>query len=356
MALPGSCVCFPFRRLEACGRLVNSGHKYVTLKVCERNATQATREVAVYRYLTRIKTNHIGSTLVRTIDDAFEVVGCEGFHQCLVHKPLGMSLSSLRARCPSFQMPEQLLKLTLTHILHALDFLHTEARVVHTGECDYDIFCFEILLTAGADLQQNNILMAIEDESILAEFEEAERSDPSPRKVDGGRITHTSRELSVPRRHGRPVLCDFGEARFGEKDYDDDIQPYLYRAPEVILQVRWDNKVDIWNVGVLVSCLFTLSGGENSVSLLSIRSVDLPQVWDLFQNKHMFDARDTNKKESSLYHLAEMIALLGPPPRDFLKRSAIASEYFDEHGPCLLLSPALHHSAKSYLLQVSVNR
>ncbi|KAI9678157.1 MAG: hypothetical protein M1817_006102 [Caeruleum heppii] len=263
-------------------------HKYVTLKVCERNATQATREVAVYRHLNTITTSHSGGTLVRTLLDAFEIVGSEGIHQCLVHEPLGMSLSGLRARCPSRKMPEHLLKLTLIHIFLALDFLHTEARVVHT------------------DLQQKNILMAIEDESILVDFEEAERTDPSPRKIDGGRVTHTSRELRASRNHGRPVLCDFGEARFGEKDYDDDIQLYLYRAPEVILQVRWDNKVDIWNVGVL--------------------------IWDLFQNRHLFDARDANKENSSLHHLAEMIALLGPPPRDFLQRSGTASEYFDEHG------------------------
>ena len=139
VALPRFSVRFQSRRLKARGRLVNSGHKYVTLKVCERNATQATREVAVYRYLNTINTNHSGSTLVRTINDAFEVVGCEGSHQCLVHKPLGMSLSSLRARCPSRKMPEQLLKLTLTHIFLALDFLHTEARVVHTGKFDHDI-------------------------------------------------------------------------------------------------------------------------------------------------------------------------------------------------------------------------
>lgn len=178
--------------------------------------------------------------------------------------------------------------------------------------------------------------MAIEDESILADFEKAERTNPSPRKIDGDRIIHTSRELSVTRRHGRPVLCDFGEARFGEKDYDDDIQPYLYRAPEVILQMRWDNKVDIWNVGVLVSYLYTLSSDIHPFCYYIIRSDDFLQIWDLFQNRHLFDARDANNENSNLYHLAEMIALLGPPPRDFLQRSAVAPKYFDEHGSCLL--------------------
>ncbi len=52
--------------------------------------------------------------------------------------------------------------------------------------------------------------------------------------------------------YGRPVLCDFGEARFGGKTYMDIIQPYQYRAPEVILGAPWDEKVDIWTIGVMV--------------------------------------------------------------------------------------------------------
>ena len=29
--------------------------------------------------------------------------------------------------------------------------------------------------------------------------------------------------------------------------------PAIYRAPEVILGMNWDSKVDIWGVGVMVS-------------------------------------------------------------------------------------------------------
>lgn len=36
-------------------------------------------------------------------------------------------------------------------------------------------------------------------------------------------------------------------------DYEGDIMPDVYRAPEVIFGIRWLSKVDIWSVGVIVS-------------------------------------------------------------------------------------------------------
>lgn len=63
--------------------------------------------------------------------------------------------------------------------------------------------------------------------------------------------------------------------------------------------------------------------------------VDFLQIWYLFQNKHMFDAVDENEGNSDLHHIAEMIALLGPPSKDFLRRSQFISEYWDEEGQYL---------------------
>jgi serine/threonine protein kinase len=57
----------------------------------------------------------------------------------------------------------------------------------------------------------------------------------------------------ITKNPGRPVITDFGEARIGQQTYDDDIQPFQYRAPEVIMDMPWSYKVDIWNVGVMVS-------------------------------------------------------------------------------------------------------
>lgn len=103
------------------------------------------------------------------------------------------------------------------------------------------------------DLQPNNILLGIEDESILSKFEQAELEEPVPRKTLPDRTVHLSRLL--PLFYGTPVLCDFGEARIGTNQRQDDIMPDVYRAPEVILNMKWDYKVDIWNVGMVVRYL-----------------------------------------------------------------------------------------------------
>jgi serine/threonine-protein kinase SRPK3 len=117
-----------------------------------------------------------------------------------------------------------------------------------------------------ADIQESTILLGMNEETVVQDlntFEEAELASPSARKVDGGRVIHTSRRLVPPvYSYGRPVLCNFGEARFGEYDSMADVRPYQYRAPGVILDIPWDEKVDIWSVGVMVRtrvvCLVTV--------------------------------------------------------------------------------------------------
>lgn len=75
----------------------------------------------------------------------------------------------------------------------------------------------------------------IEDESVFQGFEKDELDEPSIRHYDHNRAVYQSRDLRLPKKTGPPVLCDFGEARFGKASYTEDIQPYVYRAPEVIL-------------------------------------------------------------------------------------------------------------------------
>ena len=159
------------------------------------------------------------------------------------------------------------------------------------------------------DIKASNILQEIEDESILDEFKIAETETPSERKVLDDRTIYRSRRLSRPKSYGRPVLCDFGEARHGEVENDDDIQPDVYRAPEVILEMPWSYSVDIWNVGVMVKALFSGQGP----------GLTIVQIWDLFENEHLFDGIDPERKKyTNRRHLGEMVAFLGPPPKELL--------------------------------------
>lgn len=110
----------------------------------------------------------------------------------------------------------------------------------------------QINIDKRSDLQEKNVILGIEEDFILQDFENAELSHPSPRKVDSEHIIYLSRELKLSTNPGRPVLTDFGEARFGQPTYADDIQPFQYQAPEVIFDIPWSYEVDIWNVGVMV--------------------------------------------------------------------------------------------------------
>jgi serine/threonine protein kinase len=268
---------------------------YVTLKVFERDSAEGARETDVYNHLNALSTRHQGAMLVRRALDTFQISSPEGNYQCLIHTPLGISLFDFRNLLAAKVLPEKILKLTLSHVLLALDYLHTEAGVVHT------------------DIQEKNIMLGVEDNSILVDFEEGEKSHPSPRKIVGERMIYSSRKLGRTKNHGRPILCDFGQARYGSSTYSGDIQPYIYRAPEVVLRMPWDEKVDIWNLGVL--------------------------TWDLFEQGHLFYARDSDKQNSDAHHLAEMIAVLGPPPTDLLQNSDYAKEFFDNEGHWKAITP-----------------
>ncbi|KXN91814.1 Serine/threonine-protein kinase SRPK [Leucoagaricus sp. SymC.cos] len=196
-------------------------HKHVTLKIGTLKALEG--ELRALKHLDVIKTHNSASQLLRRLLDEFQIEGKNGKFQCVVHPPMATSLKALRSMFSNRAIPISLTKTVLTHLLLTLDFLHTEAKMIHT------------------DIQESNILFGLGEktaEQDLENFEKAELTSPIPRKVDGDRVIYLSRPL-VPRRYsyGRPILCDFGEARFGNYSNLADIQPYQYRAPEVIFQI-----------------------------------------------------------------------------------------------------------------------
>ena len=56
------------------------------------------------------------------------------------------------------------------------------------------------------------------------------------------------------------------------------------------------------------------------------------KIWDIFENKHLSNAKDGNGEDSSLHHMAEIVALLGLPSPDYLQRTETSWKYFDNTG------------------------
>lgn len=66
--------------------------------------------------------------------DSFEIAGPFGLHRCLVHQPLGMSLHDLQMRARNQVFNKDVLRTSIHQLLAALDFLHTQAHIIHTGK------------------------------------------------------------------------------------------------------------------------------------------------------------------------------------------------------------------------------
>ncbi|KKK14984.1 hypothetical protein P175DRAFT_0554466 [Aspergillus ochraceoroseus IBT 24754] len=279
-------------------------NNYTVLKVstCLPDYPTATdHELRVYEHLAKLDSLHPGQSLIRELYDAFDLQGPGGTHRCLVLQPMNMTLLEMMRMNPRpFDLP--LLKMTVRRLLLALDFLHAEAEVIHT------------------DLKTDNLMLSLEDNSMLADFATAESKTPSPRKlISQSRIIYSSRKFRRPtrgRNYGLPVLCDFGEARIGKtQESGPFIQPHIYRAPEVIFEMPWGSAIDIWNLAGL--------------------------IWDMFEGQHLFgDIFHSRGGHDPFKHLALMVALIGPPPAEFVQRSETTEQCFDSSGGWIA-----HHEA-----------
>ncbi|QQK43716.1 protein kinase, putative [Penicillium digitatum] len=249
-----------------------------SLKIYMASKT-VTRVVEIYNHLQTIQSSHAGQPCLRPLIEIFQAQSPNGLssHSCLVYLPLGISLGQLTRLLPDGVVSSTMVRTTIRNILAVLDFLHMEARVIHT------------------DLQPNNILLGTKDDSIRSKFKQAEFEASVPRKILDARTIYVSRSLPIS--SGTPVLCDLGEARLGTDQQQGEIMPDIYRAPEVILNMRWDSR-----------------------------------IWDLFERRHLFGARNPARELDDGDHLAEMQAALGSPPVEFLLRSERSFLLWDKHG------------------------
>lgn len=161
----------------------------------------ADHELAIYKHIESAAavSKHPGRKAIRTTLDSFRVTGPDGEHLCLVHPPLWDSIGGFLSRNPIGRLPTPMLKILLQRVLLALDFLHKECQLVHTGEnFSPQNIAVQEPLSGKIDIKADNIMFGIGDNSVFEEFEKQELKSPGPRKVLDGRIIYTSRVLGQP--------------------------------------------------------------------------------------------------------------------------------------------------------------
>ncbi|PYI25564.1 putative serine/threonine-protein kinase [Aspergillus indologenus CBS 114.80] len=273
----------------------------VALKIINSNdGDDALHEREIERHVSQQNPEHRGRVILRTCLDDFEIPGPQGKHMCLVYEPMREPLWILQRRFVDRKLPLPIAKAYIYFLLVGLDYLHSECKVVHT------------------DLKLDNILLSFENENTLANF--VKRQQPMQYKIDGesGRTIYRCGNDFGPLdakeiKNMVPKISDFGLATrldklsthngmVGEQLGVYPIQPDFYRAPEVILGCGWDCKADIWNFGVL--------------------------LWNILARQELFrQVQSRDGRYDAKSHLAEMIALLGPPPKSLLAKSKAMSEH-----------------------------
>lgn len=182
-----------------------------------------------------------------------------GTHSCLVFEPMRETLWRFQQRWDRQRLPLDAIKVHMLYLLKALDYLHTECRLIHTGKgfsCRPLGSCARSLIKS--DIKDDNVMITIEHASVLKRVVQYFKM-PQPRHIrdEDGRVTYLSIDGMGAFRGAMllPRLADFNSCLprlEGSNCRIEPIQSHRYRAPEVLLGCPWSHKVDIWNIGLMV--------------------------------------------------------------------------------------------------------
>lgn len=83
------------------------------------------------------------------------------------------------------------------------------------------------------------------------------------------------------------------------------------------------------------------------------RLLTAQQLWDLFEPARLFSAKSSDGRYSESHHLAQMVAVLGEPPPEFIAASEKSSKYWDQNGELRMYSHCATQSSSDHYTQAS---
>lgn len=246
--------------------------------------------------------NHLGKKYVLGSDDDFQLYHRYGPHECVAHRPLGITLAMLHIAYKS-RIPINLCKNIIRKLLLGLDFLHTDLHIVH------------------ADLSLKNVLSEIRDAKQVNALVRKALITTKSLISTHQRSGHSGIAMVESQRLGRadpqfiPVLGGFGRSRFGRPEYNGHIMEEALRPPECHLGAPFTYKADMWGIGMM--------------------------AWELVVGCSMLNLprRGLGARH---HYMAQLVSAIGTPPPAFLRKcdKVQRAPYFG--GPNMLpMAPVL---------------
>ncbi len=101
-------------------------------------------------------------------------------------------------------------------------------------------------------------------------------------------------------------IADLGNACWTNHHFTEDIQTRQYRSLEVIVGSKYDTSADIWSLACMA---FELATGD-----------------------YLFDPHSGDTYSRDEDHLAHIIELLGPIPKNIALAGGFSKEFFNKRG------------------------
>ncbi|KAI1343547.1 kinase-like domain-containing protein [Xylariaceae sp. FL0016] len=348
----------------------NTNGKHVALKVV-RSASHYTEtaidEIKLLQKIVQANPNHPGRKYVVSLLDSFEHKGPNGVHVCMVFEVLGENLLGLIKKWQHRGIPRDLVMQIAKQVLMGLDYLHRECGIIHTDLKpenvlieigDVEQVVQKVVKTEGQDKEnhrngrrrrrtlitgsqplpsplnasfnRDNLFPSPKSHTSLNAMLHDTASPPSASSEKQGQREKTADVLSKEvsgisldkssgagnstekrkkKRKGLIInvkIADLGNACWVSHHFTNDIQTRQYRSPEVILGAKWGASTDVWSM----ACM----------------------VFELITGDYLFDPQSGTKYGKDDDHIAQIIELLGPFPKELWKPGRWSQEIFNKRG------------------------
>ncbi|KAE9371863.1 kinase-like protein [Stipitochalara longipes BDJ] len=268
--------------------------QWVSIKIMTSDSRMDSHELPRLLDLAIHAKGNLASKYIVQLLDGFNHPGPNGIHQCLVFELLGpcvdQVLSDHRDEGEPLE-PKMILRMC-EQVLEAVAFMH------EAGFCHGDISTRNIAFKCNqaAHLPEEEFFQVIGD----PEIDELARNDGQllPKGMSSQFVKAATWETWIDEDDEDLRIIDFGETFKQGFEPVKLAQPGSLRAPEIIFEVKFDYRLDLWRVGIVIYSFvfqaipFHYLGGDDALAEAMIGFVEkLPIEWEPKFQKLLWNAK-----------------------------------------------------------------